>query len=212
MKKGIQILLILVIIFLGYKVYTSIATPIDFQKELKLRNDAVVESLKNIRKAQLAFKEVNGKYTANWDSLVKFTKTGTLPLVRKIGALTDAQLEAGMTESEALKQGIISRDTVRIAVRDSLFGKSFEIDKLPFIPYTQNEKFFLGTNVITTGSGVKVPVFEARAHNNQILSELKDTYEQEIINLNEKRRVDGKYPGLKVGSLTETNNNAGNWE
>jgi hypothetical protein len=212
MKKGIQILLILVIIFLGYKVYTSIATPIDFQKELKLRNDAVVESLKNIRKAQLAFKEVNGKYTANWDSLVKFTKTGTLPLVRKIGALTDAQLEAGMTESEALKQGIIIRDTVRIAVRDSLFGKSFEIDKLPFIPYTQNEKFFLGTNVITTGSGVKVPVFEARAHNNQILSELKDTYEQEIINLNEKRRVDGKYPGLKVGSLTETNNNAGNWE
>ncbi len=200
MKKGIQILLILVIIFLGYKVYTSIATPIDFQKELKLRNDAVVESLKNIRKAQLAFKEVNGKYTANWDSLVKFTKTGTLPLVRKIGALTDAQLEAGMTESEALKQGIIIRDTVRIAVRDSLFGKSFEIDKLPFIPYTQNEKFFLGTNVITTGSGVKVPVFEARAHNNQILSELKDTYEQEIINLNEKRRVDGKYPGLKVGS------------
>jgi hypothetical protein len=212
MKKGIQILLILVIIFLGYKVYTSIATPIDFQKELKLRNDAVVESLKNIRKAQLAFKEVNGKYTANWDSLVKFTKTGTLPLVRKIGALSDAQLEAGMTESEALKQGIIIRDTVRIAVRDSLFGKSFEIDKLPFIPYTQNEKFFLGTNVITTGSGVKVPVFEARAHNNQILSELKDTYEQEIINLNEKRRVDGKYPGLKVGSLTETNNNAGNWE
>ena len=212
MKKGIQILLILVIIFLGYKVYTSIATPIDFQKELKLRNDAVVERLKNIRKAQLAFKEVNGKYTANWDSLVKFTKTGTLPLVRKIGALTDAQLEAGMTESEALKQGIIIRDTVRIAVRDSLFGKSFEIDKLPFIPYTQNEKFFLGTNVITTGSGVKVPVFEARAHNNQILSELKDTYEQEIINLNEKRRVDGKYPGLKVGSLTETNNNAGNWE
>ena len=74
MKKGIQILLILVIIFLGYKVYTSIATPIDFQKELKLRNDAVVESLKNIRKAQLAFKEVNGKYTANWDSLVKFTR------------------------------------------------------------------------------------------------------------------------------------------
>ena len=212
MKKGIQILLILVIIFLGYKVYTSIATPIDFQKELKLRNDAVVERLKNIRKAQLAFKEVNGKYTANWDSLVKFTKTGTLPLVRKIGALSDAQLEAGMTESEALKQGIIIRDTVRIAVRDSLFGKSFEIDKLPFIPYTQNEKFFLGTNVITTGSGVKVPVFEARAHNNQILSELKDTYEQEIINLNEKRRVDGKYPGLKVGSLTETNNNAGNWE
>ena len=212
MKKAIQIVLVLAIIFLAYKVYTSISTPIDFQKELNTRQDAVVESLKNIRKAQIAFKDVNGKYTANWDSLINFTKNGTLPLVRKIGALTDAQLEEGMTEAEALKQGIIIRDTVRIAVLDSLFGKSFDVSKLPYIPYTQNEKFFLGTNVITTASGVKVPVFEARAHNNQILSELKGTYDQEIINLNEKRRVDGKYPGLKVGSLTETNNNAGNWE
>lgn len=212
MKKVIQILLVLVIVFLGYKVYTSISTPIDFQKEQNLRSDAVVESLKNIRKAQLAFKEVNGKFTASWDSLVTFTKSGTLPLVRKIGSLTDAQLESGMTEAEALKQGIIIRDTVRVAVKDSLFGKEFNVDRLPYIPYTKDEKFFLGTNVITTGSGVKVYVFEARAHNNQFLSELKETFGQEIVNLNEKRRVDGKYPGLKVGSLTETNNNAGNWE
>lgn len=212
MKKVIQILLVLVIIFLGYKVYTSITTPIDFQKERDLRYDATVESLKNIRKAQLAFKEVNGRFTASWDTLVRFTNTGTLPMVRKIGALTDAQLEAGMTEAEALKQGIIIRDTMKVSVKDSLFGKTFAVDRLPYIPYTKDEKFFLGTNVITTGSGVKVPVFEVRAHNNQFLSELKDVYGQEIINLNEKARVDGKYPGLKVGSLTETNNNSGNWE
>jgi hypothetical protein len=83
---------------------------------------------------------------------------------------------------------------------------------LPYIPFTNDEKFFLETNKITTGSGVQVNVFEARAHNNQFLGELKGIYDQEIINLNEKRRIDGKYPGLKVGSLTETNNNAGNWE
>jgi hypothetical protein len=212
MKKVIQILLVLAIIFLAYKVYTSISTPIDFQREQKMRSDAVVESLKNIRKAQLAYKEVNGKFTANWDSLVNFVKTGKIPLVRKIGTLTDAQLEEGLTEAEALKKGIIIRDTVRVAVRDSLFGKDFNIDRLPYIPYSKDEKFFLGTNKITTGSGVQVNVFEARAHNNQFLGELKGTFDQEIINLNEKRRIDGKYPGLKVGSLTETNNNAGNWE
>jgi hypothetical protein len=212
MKKVIQILLVLAILFLAYKVYTSISTPIDFQREQKLRSDAVVESLKNIRKAELAFKEVNGKFTANWDSLVNFVKTGKIPLVRKIGTLTDEQLEKGLTEAEALKQGIIIRDTVRVSVRDSLFGKDFNIDRLPYIPYSKDEKFFLGTNKITTGSGVQVNVFEARAHNNQFLGELKGAFDQEIINLNEKRRVDGKYPGLKVGSLTETNNNAGNWE
>ncbi|HOG20367.1 MAG TPA: hypothetical protein PKW37_08000 [Salinivirgaceae bacterium] len=50
-----------------------------------------------------------------------------------------------------------------------------------------------------------VNVFESSALNNDILRGLD---EQLIINLN-----DGKpYPGLRVGSLTESNNNAGNWE
>ena len=41
---------------------------------------------------------------------------------------------------------------------------------------------------------------------------LKGLDDQLRINLNDQRRVQEKYPGLKVGSLTETNNNAGNWE
>jgi hypothetical protein len=95
---------------------------------------------------------------------------------------------------------------------DSVFGKNYPINKLPIIPYSGGKKFFLGATRVKTGSGVDVAVFEARAHNNIILSQLEDEYGQEIINLNEKSRVDGKYPGLKVGSLTEANNNAGNWE
>jgi hypothetical protein len=67
----------------------------------------------------------------------------------------------------------------------------------------------LGQNTITTGSGIQVPVFEAKAHNNIILRGLDRQY---VINMNEQRRLNEKYPGLKVGSLTETVNNAGNWE
>lgn len=212
MKKVIQGLLIVGSIVLAYLVYSTILNPIDFKKEQDLRYTAVIESLKDIRKAQVAFKEVNGRFTASWDSLASFVNNGTLPLVKKIGSLSDEQLEAGMTEKDAIAKGLIIRDTVRVAVRDSLFDKAYKVDRMRYIPFTKDEVFFLGTNVITTGSGVKVPVFEARAHNNQILSEIQDRYKQEIINLNEKRRLDGKYPGLKVGSLTETNNSAGNWE
>lgn len=212
MKKVIQGLLIIGSILLAYYVYSTILNPIDFSKEQKIRYDATIASLKNIRKAQIAFRDVNGRFTSSWDSLGNFVKNGTLPLVKKIGALSDEQLEAGMTEKEAMAKGLIIRDTVRIAVRDSLFEKDFNADRMRYIPYTKDEVYFLGTNKIMTASGVAVAVFEARAHNNQILSELQDRYKQEIINLNEKRRMDGKYPGLKVGSLTETNNSAGNWE
>ena len=212
MKKIIQGLLIGGSIVLAYFVYSTILNPIDFKTEQDLRYAACIESLKNIRKAESAYKDINSRFTANWDTLAIFVKKGTLPLVRKIGALSEAQLEAGMTEKEAIEKGLIIRDTIRVPVFDSLFSKSYNVDKIRYIPYTRDETFFLGTNVITTGSGVQVAVFEARAHNNQILGELKDKFKQEIINLNEKRRLDGKYPGLKVGSLTETNNSAGNWE
>ena len=211
-KYGVQSLLIVVSIYLAFQIYATILNPIDFKTQQDLRYSATIESLKNIRKAQIAYKDVYGRFTTNWDSLAVFVKKGTLPLVKKIGSLSDEQLEAGMTEKEAIKKGFIIRDTVKVAVLDSLFGTAYNIDRMRFIPYTNNEVFFLGTNFITTGSGVQVAVFEARAHNNQILSELMIKFKQEIINLNEKRRMDSKYPGLKVGSLSETNNSAGNWE
>jgi len=208
----IQIVLVLIAAFLAYEIYDSVRTPIDFGKEKDKLYAEVIENLKQIRKAELAYKDVNNKFTGSWDTLINFVKTDSLPLVRKIGSLTDSMIDAGWTEEKALKKGKIIRDTIRVPVLDSLFGKKFPVDQLQYIPNTNSEKFFLGASSVVTGSGVKVQVFEARAHNNQILGELEDDYKQEIINLNEKRRVDGKYPGLKVGSLVEANNNAGNWE
>jgi hypothetical protein len=93
---------------------------------------------------------------------------------------------------------------------DAIFGGSFDPEKLKYVPVPDTVAIFdLGANIITTGSGLKVPVFEAKAHNNLILRGLDRQY---VINLNETRRLNEKYPGLKVGSLTETVNNAGNWE
>lgn len=213
MKKILlQVVLIIAAIVLTYKIYDTVRRPIDFKKEKKVRYDAVINKLKDIRKAELAYKDVNGRFTGSWDTLLTFVKHDSLPLVRKIGSLTDSMVDAGWTEEKALREGKIIRDTVRVAVLDSVFGKKFPINKLPIIPYTNGQKFFLGATKVKTGSGVKVDVFEARAHNDIILEQLKKEYEQEIINLNEKCRVDGKYPGLKVGSLKEANNNAGNWE
>ena len=208
----LQIILIAAAIFLAYSIYTSILTPIDFGKEKKAKYNQVIEKLKDIRKAELAFKDVNGAFCGDWDSLTNFVKHDSIPQIRKIGMLTDSMIEAGLDEKMAMKKGLIIRDTIKVSVLESIFGTKYPIDQLGVIPGSGGQKFWLKQRIITTGSGVKVPVFEARAHNNQILSELTDNYEQEIINLNEQERKNNRYPGLKVGSVEEPNNNAGNWE
>ena len=210
MKTAIQIALIAIAILLGYLIFNSVQRPIEFEKAKKERYDATVQRLKEVRKAQMAYKDVNGKFTGDWDTLISFVKHESLPLVRKIGMLTDSMIEAGWTEETAIKKGRIIRDTIRVSVLDTLFGRSFPIDQLKYVPVQDTiVEFHLGATVITTGSGVKVPIFEAKAHNNTILKNLD---KQLVINLNDKARTNGKYPGLKVGSLTEANNNAGNWE
>ena len=210
MKTLIQIALIALALFITFLLYRSIQSPIEFEKARKERYDVTIAKLKEIRKAQLAYKDIKGKFTGDWDSLITFVKTDSLKLVKKYGMLTDSMLEAGLTEAKALKQGLIIRDTLKISVLDSLFGKSYPIEKLKYVPVPDTiAEFQLGATVIKTGSGINVPLFEARAHNNVVLRGLD---RQLVINLNDTRRTNGKYPGLKVGSLTETNNNAGNWE
>lgn len=210
MKNVLQIGLIALVIILSYFLYTSVERPLAFEQEKKDRYEATITRLKDIRKAELAYKDVNGKFTGSWDTLINFVKTGKLPLVRKIGMLTDSMIEAGWTEKKALKEGKIIRDTIRVSVLDTVFGKGFKIDEIKFVPVKDTvAQFHLGATWIITGSGIRVPVFEAKAHNNTILCKLD---KQQVINLNESKRTNGKYPGLKVGSLEETNNNAGNWE
>ena len=210
MRTIISAVLFIVALALVYLIYSSIQKPIDFEKEKAIRYNATIEKLKDIRKAQISFREVHGHYTGSWDSLINFVKYDSLRLVKKIGNITDSMLEAGITERKALQMGLIVRDTIRESVLTSIFSPGYNIDNLKYIPVPDTIAVFqMGATVIATGSGIKVPVFEAKAHNNILLRKLN---EQLRINLNDQRRIQGKYPGLKVGSLEETNNNAGNWE
>lgn len=210
MKTAIQIVLVAIAILLGYLIFNSVKRPIEFEKAKSERYDKVVERLKEIRKAELAYKDVHGQFTGSWDTLIDFVKTGELPLVRKIGMLTDSMIAAGWTEETALKKGKIIRDTMRVSVVDTLFGAGYDPAQLRVVPVEDTTAYFhLGATILTTGSGIRVPVFEAKAHNNTVLKGLD---RQLVINLNDKARTNEKYPGLKVGSLVEPNNNAGNWE
>lgn len=209
MKTILQIVLLIVIIGLSYAIYESIQQPIRFQQKQKERSTVVIQRLKGIRDAQVAYRTLNNRYTGSFDTLINFIKTAKLPLVRMEGSLSDSLIAAGVTEVKALAMGLIKRDTVYVNAKDSLFPKGFIIDSLQYVPFTNKAKFQMGAGEIVTGSGVKVQVFEAKVHNNVYLNGLD---EQEVINLNDMAKKLDRFAGIKVGSLEEANNNAGNWE
>lgn len=210
MKIVIQIVLFIVAVALTYFIYQSIQRPIEFEKAKDARYAVTIERLKDIRKAELAYKDVFGKFTGSWDTLIHFVINDSVRNVRRVGELTDSMIEKGINEKKAIELGLLIRDTVKESVLESLFGDSFDANQLKIVPGIPTvAEFNLGATTIITGSGITVPVFEARVHNNVILEGLDA---QLIINLNDQRRTNEKYPGLKVGSLTETVNNAGNWE
>lgn len=207
MKKVIEIVLLAVIVCLGYFIYNSINEPIEYEKQYNKRTTAVVNRLKLIRDAQVAYKTIHNKYTGSFDTLIDFVKNGQLKMLRMEGSLNDSLLAAGMTEREAIKQGIIKRDTVYIAVKDSIC-KNINPDSLRYVPYA-DAQFEMGATILTTNSNLQIPVFEAKVANKVYLKGLD---EQERINKDNLAKKLDRYPGLKVGSLEEANNNAGNWE
>jgi len=205
MKRVIQIFLLVVIIVLGYLLYRSIMQPIEFKKERIAREEATIERLKDIRKAQVAFKTKYNRYTPSFDTLINFVKTDSFEIKKNLGNY-DPDV---MTLAQAKRAGFIITETTKVAVKDSLFHKKFNIENIRYVPYTdKSEKFHMDARIIESG-GLKVPVFEASVKNDILLNGLDKRL---IANYNEERLAKVKFEGLKVGSIDESNNNAGNWE
>ena len=227
MKIVIRTLLVISIAVLSYMCVMSIVTPIRFDEERAAREKVVIKKLMDIRKAQIEFKNQNGRYTAGMDTLVNFIKTAQVPLVLKEGMLTDEQLKNGLTEEKAAKivrsgnkkaiaeNGLegFRRDTSYISVFESLFAADYTLDNIAeigVIPYSDGKQFEMATLMYKNeASGIILPLFEAKAPYESYLSDLN---RQELVNLKDKRIKLEKYPGLQVGSIEEPNNNADNWE
>jgi hypothetical protein len=212
MKIIIQAVLAVAIVVLGYLLWESINKPIRFNREKDRIERATIQRLKDIRTAQLAYRSEYGQFTGDFDTLINFLKRDSFSVVKAIGSVPDSMIELmgrKKAEQQALKEGRISRDTIRISVLDSLFAQGYPIDSLRYAPHTNGFQFELGAGKLETGSKVAVRVFEAKVPYDILLSGLD---RQLIINYKETREKITGYPGLKVGSLEEATNNAGNWE
>ena len=228
MKKGLNLLLAVTIIGLGYICYRSIMGPIEFAEERSFREKAIIARLIDIRTAQVEYRNITkAGYSDNLDSLIEFVKTAQMPIVLKEGELDDAQLERGLTEKKAMeiiakaqktnnwkeveKEGLknFRRDTSWIALLDTLYPQGYQIDSLTFVPFGNGTKFEVATSVDTTKAGSPQYLFEVRTPYEVYLSGVND---QELKNLISEMKKMSRYCGLKVGDVEMPNNNAGNWE
>ena len=208
MKVTLKILLAVAVVLLAYMCYRSVMGPIEFDKTREQRENLIKARLIDIRKAQIEYKNIHKVHAANFDELSKFLKDEKLPFLIKEGVLTDEQLEKGMTEKEAVKKGLIRRDTIWVTAVDTLFGKGYNVDDLRNVPGA-NVQFTMDTATLTSGSGYTVKVFQCGVQYDDYLGDLD---KQLVYNLKDKAEKMNKYPGLRVGSVEEINNNAGNWE
>ena len=175
-----------------------------------LTNALIHTSYVNEARSQ-GVREDNERLEFLGDSVLSLTVTDYLYRTSglKEGVLTDEQLEKGMTEQEAVKKGLIRRDTVWVTAVDTLFGKGYDVDDMRYVPTTDKHEFAMDTATLTSGSGYTVKVFQCGVLYDDYLGDMD---KQLVYNLKDKAEKMGKYAGLRVGSLTEINNNAGNWE
>lgn len=234
MKVVVRVLLALAIILLAFLCWESIQSVERFNKEVDRRDKAVIQRLVDIRTAQVALRNQTGSYTASFDTLANFIKTGRLATLRREGDLTEAQLEAGMTEASAMR--IIRGGNVNAIkaaglwneeknapqlVRDSIYSdamevlypnrKNFNPDSIGYVPFGKGAQFEMAVDSLITASGYPIQVFEAKTPFTSYLEDLN----QKLVNQKIQEVLDrpgDRYPGMMVGSLQTANNNAGNWE
>jgi uncharacterized protein YpmB len=228
MKTVFNIILAACMVGLLYLCYESIMGPIQFNKEKDAREELIKARLIDIRKAQVEYRGLHGgRYTDSFDSLIAFVKEAKLPFVRKEGVLSDDQLEAGLTEDKAMAMiskakrtnnwkeveaaGLMNfkRDTIWVAMVDTIFGGKYNADSIRYVPFGNGATFEMAIKEDSTKSGARFYLFEAKTPYTAYLSDLN---QQELNNLIDTQTKLSRFPGLKVGDIEIPNNNAGNWE
>lgn len=230
MKKKIiiNVALCLCAIGLAFACYKSIYSEISFDEDRAVREKAVIATLLKIKDAEEKFKMSHqGQYCGTIDSLIDWVKNErAIDKIVKEGELTDEQLESGMTEQEAVQQGIIKRDTIWVSAAEILGITN--PDSLKLVPIGREGA------VIQLR---KKEAFNLKSNEFDMLLEVRASLDDYLYGLDEKKiknlkgdlkdrgrnrgdlfednadHTKGTWYGLRIGDLEDTNNKlAGNWE
>lgn len=167
---------------LAYLDYDVIQDELAYHRQKEKVKTAVVQRLKDIRKAQVAYNKEYGKYANSFDSLIYFLKNGEISLIKRLGSLPDSlpteemameagiiqSMPEGMSDMEVIEQGLIVRDTIEVGVLGFVFNEDdkakrktkFYVDSLPYVPFG-NHQFKMEADIVDI-SGAPTAVFEVK--------------------------------------------------
>lgn len=203
MKKTqiFTILMLPVIGTLAYFLYAGIKNKVDEDREIKAREAAVIERLKEIREVQKWFLLVNGRYTGSWDTLRAFIAEGIIPIVEKKEIIIQRPPDkAYLGDSIRVIYDTLRRERVR----DYLFPASkypnFDLEKFSWVPgYNDpNKQFKMYAGKLEQKNKTKVDVIE-------VVDPYPFDKTRKENHPNRKRRF------LRFGSMEEVST-TGNWE
>jgi len=208
-KPVLIIALWLLIAFLAYSTFQSVYNPILFNQTKEKRFTEVIKSLIDIRDAELAHRQVTGKFTDNFDNLVKFIDTAQYVITQRRDSTVIDEVRSKQFGID-IPMDIVIIDTLGfVPVKDSLFKSSDRYKTMMNVPIGKpGEKFKLEAGFLED-DGVQIPVFQASVKKEIVLYDQdKDLIMQENQVLSSVVGVAGD--AITVGSMQESST-SGNW-
>ncbi len=195
MKYVIRLVLVAIIGYLGYALYDSIMEPVRFKRVKKFRYAAVIERMDDIRRSQIAFKEVNKRFSPSFDELIPFLDTAVFTITQRRDT-TVIEYDKVYLENVKIEKTLI--DTLGYAsIKDSLFAPSFDLKQLRYIPETDQKEFGIKTSSLRK-VGTTIQVLEVIAK------------KEVVLHGQNERLTENTTKDLILGSLTAAHLN-GNW-
>lgn len=121
LTKILTIVLFAASLFLAFRLYRGVQGTIEERESIATKEEAIIERLKLIREAEIVFQEVNGRYTANWDSLANFIETGKVAIIQRREEIT--QKSYGQEEVK------VFIDTLGfVSAKERIFKKKYTVN------------------------------------------------------------------------------------
>lgn len=201
-----SILLLVLAIFLSFKIYGGIMEPIKFAKEKVEKFAPVIKSLKIIRDAEVKYYDVTGKYTKDKAGLVKFVDTAKLAITETktvvVSVNKGSKWQPIMVEEEVRQTDTIGYEPVLKYFKDRDYKNMFKV------PGTENTEFEIEVGEVEKVQGLVVPTFRARTPKAGILKGMNESLVKQELEAVESVQIKGEY--VSVGSLEEVTT-GGNW-
>ncbi|MFT7442706.1 MAG: hypothetical protein ACI9Q3_001081 [Maribacter sp.] len=198
-----SVILLLLAIFLGVKIYDGILEPIKFNKEKIGKFSVVVDNLKIIRDAEVKYYEVNSQYTADKAGLINFINTARLAITETKTIVVQISKGGGIIINEEKRvTDTIGYEPVLKYFKDRNFKDMFKV------PGTDGVEFEIEVGSVEKVPGLVVATFRARTPKKGILAGMNESLLKQEIEAVENDQIKGEF--VSVGSLEEVTT-GGNW-